>query len=192
MPDHHLWRLSVELHARLYHDIGVEVEPGTWSIRTPYCLQGSRDLGTLASLAPPLLSQAWDDYVTTAFTALDVESWVTTRHLGCFHRRSRACYDLVFNVAALMAGADSRLRVRLTNSATVTVVGQVDGPLDRPSRVLRVDLDGRCVAALHSDGRAVTAERGVDLRCRWRQGASTAVLAAEILEASCNTTQSVK
>jgi hypothetical protein len=174
-------RLAVHLHRRFYHDIGLEVDPGTLAIRTPYCLQGNRYLGDLRSARPSTAAGKGEQDMLSVFRSLDTESWIVNRHLGCFHRRSRACYDLVFEISSILATellptADVSL-VSAARSETGTVL--LAGPDDKPSRVIQVRAGSGCIA-LRSDGIVVTSAGQLDARAAWRRGAESRQIADEI------------
>jgi hypothetical protein len=173
--------LGIQLHRRFYHDIGAEVDPGTWRVTTPYCLQGEHVLGTLADI-DQLPTGPWHEATVAAFAKLGTGDWLRTRHLGCFHRRSRACYDLVYEVAARLLAADPALSVTRVHRAAVAGGDEIDGPADQPPRVLRIARDDQCVAVLHSSGQVAISARTVDLRASWRAGGELKYLADDIAE----------
>jgi hypothetical protein len=195
-------RLAGELHRRAYHDAGVEVSPGqagleidrTYIVATPHCRHGYSILAQLCWEADRERLAAhgrhhtsWAEFTRSAFTALGVADWRTRRHLGCFHRRGKARYDLVFAVliqlaaggptawAALDAGEarDQRFQDLVTGAGSMV-------PEGRPARYLAVTCCGQPLAAMRSDGWTVTPRGVVPLNELWWRGEGEAELAVAI------------
>ncbi|MDX3078385.1 hypothetical protein [Streptomyces sp. MI02-7b] len=178
------WRLADDIHRRLYHDIGAEVSPGVadgpgdYPIGTPHCRQGDRPLGVLEPMdqwldgvTPPL--GGWSEFRRWSFDRLEVASWPTRRHLGCFHRRGKARYDLMFQLCvALQAGSPASpagpiWAVDGSGRAATDMITMLDGldvvvPADVPARFLAVRCCGRPLAALRTDGPVYTHHGGVE------------------------------
>jgi hypothetical protein len=175
------WQLGVHLHRRLYHDIGLEIDPGTLAIRTPYCDLGNRYLGNLRAVQPGRVMPSGAPDMSAAFEQLNTESWLVRRHLGCFHRRAKACYDLIFEIATALAvellpGA----RVALVNSAYLGPGRpQLCGPVGKPHRIIKVTTDSASVAC-RSDGLIVGASGYLDARAVWRRGSEPRQIAETI------------
>jgi hypothetical protein len=206
------WRLVADLHARAYHDAGVEVTPGPvgvggdelaarYVIATPYCRQGNRILGALSwggpwmawAVAEP--APSWPEFRRRAFESLGVDTWATRRHLGCFHRRGKARHDLVFEVAVALRAAAldfaSGALWALDRAgghddrflALVEAAGATVPP-DRPARYLAVECCGRPLTALRSDGLAVTSGGTVDIAALWWRGDGPTQLARAVAAAA--------
>jgi len=197
--------LAEEIHRRAYHDAGVEVSPGglgpeagrTYILATPHCLQGRR---VLARLSWPLdqvrlargdgVFASWPEFCEHAFTQLDAANWRTRRHLGCFHRRGKARYDLTFSVARHLVtghGATEQTRMWAWHGAAgeqhfteLIARSGMDAPCDRPSRHLLVECCGKPLAALRSDGWVSTPHGVLEIDELWWRGVPPARLAAEI------------
>jgi hypothetical protein len=190
-------RLAEEIHRRAYHDIGIEVCPGapaaelerTYTLATPYCKKGRSVLTQLSwhvdrtRLAGEDGSfGSWQEFCEHAFVALGASQWRTREHLGCFHRRGKAMYDVAFSVMTrlILAGpADSGATAwALTGSAEwdqpfVRIITKLDGRIkpDRPSRYLAVVCCGEPLAALRSDGWAATSRGSLRVDEMWWRGA---------------------
>lgn len=196
-------RLALELHARWYHDSGVEVHPSGlgvdrsgYTVRTPHCLQGDRNLGTLDEVESTLNQAAdgwgWERFRTEFIASVNASSWATRRHLGCFHRRGLARFDLSFALATEIA--------HLTASAT-TRIHTLDGssrlpeamagwwahsgwslPTGKAPRVLTVVHNGEVVAALRTDGMLASQSGNVNVAEEWRAGHSLTTLAKRVVD----------
>jgi hypothetical protein len=178
-------RLARDVHARLYHDVGAEVTPGDFQVRTPYCKQGNRKLGDLTLLPDDSNDKGmWDHQRRSAFAQLATETWVTREHLGCFHRRSKAAWDLAFAVTAELAVPHAPGRISGTAWRAVEQAEHDDrvllgGPAGAWPRVLVVDFDAGPVA-MRSDGPLATPWATTDARALWRSGWSVAEIAEAV------------
>lgn len=198
-------RLVRELHRRAYHDAGVEIHPcgrddepsSAYRIGTPHCQQGDRELGALQwgdELSLALSARAfgsWDELRREAFDRLAVARWRTQYHKGCFHRRGKARYDLIFAVACeLAAAAPARAAAHLSvldddadshRAAREIVTAFGEPPLPgKPPRHLVVTCCDATVAVLRGDGWAATATGALALDDLWWRGFQPAGLATAL------------
>ncbi|MFB6718612.1 hypothetical protein ACFCV3_00540 [Kribbella sp. NPDC056345] len=196
-----LWvlrRLACDLHRRFYHDIGMEAHslPGeVLALRTPYCQQGDRDLGVLeipAGVDGPV-AQCWTDFLRHQCTVLETTAWLTRRHLGCFHRRGKARFDLAYAIAVEL------LHLRAAESGTIQMVSsaaQLPAELtwwwdeqgwglaaDKPSRFIAVSDSIQIFGLLGTDGVVAGTEGPIDVAAGWQSGASLAGLARALIGA---------
>lgn len=73
------------------------------------------------------------------------------------------------------------LDFELVHAAEVAGGGRLVGPVDKPPRVLKVARGDLPVAALRSDGYALTRLGPTDVRALWRGGNSPRALACRLL-----------
>ncbi|MGW0358943.1 hypothetical protein ACWDXV_32555 [Nocardia nova] len=188
-------RLIDEIHRRAYHEVGVEVHPlwnveaaaPTYVVWTPHCLQGSVILGDLDWDSPWFDGlrnrsfHSWHQFRCEAFESAGVTSWRSRRHLGCFHRRGKARYDLVFRIAVAVAAlaeggpSSAHLHMITANAGQVVfdrLVRKLDGSLDhgKPGRHLGVSCCGDPLVLFRTDGPVVTPAEKLDVAELWWNG----------------------
>lgn len=190
-------RLVLDIHARYYHDIGVESHPpgldqrdGPHVLRTPHCRQGDRQLGSTGDVrdwAHDMEGRSWEEFRSEVLRRLEVATWPTRRHLGCFHRRGKARFDLAFSLVTEMASLAPDVT---SNVRTVTHRPQLPEsltwwwtehgwgvPEDSAPRILVATHSHRVVGAVRTDGVLVGPSGPVDVAQAWRLGASLASVA---------------
>lgn len=163
------WRLAADIHDVCYHSYGVEVSAPsrvglTASIRTPHCMIGDRSLGVIedAIIGDPEMALAdWPEFRRRAFVRLKVPSYASTPHLGCFHRRAKARYDLCYRVCAGAAeeteGVLSFRGVETADSHLFdTWRTMITIPAGKPVRFLGITAAESVVGLLRSDGFVIT------------------------------------
>ncbi|WP_350352848.1 hypothetical protein ABS642_07615 [Microbacterium sp. A8/3-1] len=163
------WRLAADIHDVCYHAYGVEVsapsrvEP-TPSISTPHCLIGDRSLGVIDDGIigdPEMALEDWPEFRRRAFLRLGVPSYASTPHLGCFHRRAKARYDLCYRVCAGAAEAtEGVLSFRGVETADSHLFDTwrtaITIPAGKPVRFLGITAAESMVGLLRADGLVIT------------------------------------
>jgi hypothetical protein len=185
----HGLRLATEIHRRAYHDAGVEVHPGhdgsTFRMSTPHCLQGDRVFTGEFSGS----GDDWELLVRQAFDQLAVPDMRSQYHKGCFHRRGKARYDLVFAVCAELV---ERHGWRLLDASPQSMPEALpffealgDGHLNgKPPRHLALTRHAAPVVVARSDGAALAGGRHVSLDRLWWRGHSVGPMADALEQAA--------
>ncbi|MEW2167467.1 hypothetical protein AB0912_31360 [Streptomyces sp. NPDC007084] len=195
-------RLVLDIHARYYHDIGVEAHPpaldqldGPHVLRTPHCRQGERRLGLTGDVREwvhDTKGRTWEEFRSEALRRLNAVVWPTRRHLGCFHRRGKARFDLAFSLVAEMASLAPdgtagvhvlTRRPQLPESLTWWWADHGwEVSATKAPRILVATHSRRVVGAVRTDGTLAGPKGPVDVAQAWRLGTSLATLARRAVE----------
>ncbi len=115
--------------------------------------------------------------------------WRTRRYKGCFHRRGKARYDLVFDVATRVLAGGGTLRDLDAETGAgrfgpmLTAAGDELLPGRSPRHLAVGTAGGAPLAVLRGDGLAATPSGPLALDDLWWAGSTVDDLAAAVLAA---------